>query len=104
MLLLLTKQHYKKLYNSSRRRFWRSQFLVPYVDSPTGDCCARDGVVSEGVPMGECWPSGDSEYYSLRGDIGPWGGSGPIVVVLPANNKNIKKLIYMDIKCVALGK
>jgi hypothetical protein len=44
---------------------------------PPGDCCARDGVTRDGFPTGECW-------LSRRPD----GDNGPIVVALPANNKN----------------
>jgi hypothetical protein len=47
------------------------------VYSPTGDCCARNGVAGDGAVTGECWLS------SRR-----VGDNGPIVVALPASNKN----------------
>jgi hypothetical protein len=68
------------------------------VDSPIGDCCIRDGVAGDGIPTGECWPSDDGEYCRPRGN------SGPIIVALTANNKNIQKLIYIRIKSIALIK
>jgi hypothetical protein len=37
LLLFMYKITLQKLYKSSRLGFWKSQFPVPGVDSPTGD-------------------------------------------------------------------
>jgi hypothetical protein len=63
------------------------------VYSPTGDCCARDGVADNGVPTGECW-------LNCR----PIGDNKPIIVALTASNENIKKLEFMHIKSITLIK
>jgi len=104
LLLFINKIALQKLYKSSRWRFWELEFSVLGVDSSTGDWCTRDGVAGEGVPAGECWPNGDGEYCLPRDQTELWGDRGPIVVVLPANNKKIEKLIYMHIKSIELRK